>query len=123
MAEGLSVGTLLQQKQAQILVHLTPGILPFEWMVQRSGRAAYGDLVLVEDNVVGEASVVDPLDGVTGLDGDVGRLEDQGAAVAAQLNGGGVSAQGEAQSGDADTSDLGDPTESHRNFAPIPSKR
>jgi len=45
--------------------------------------------VLIKHHVVGEASIVDELDGLAGLDGNGGGLEDQGACgnVAAREEG------------------------------------
>ena len=73
------------------------------------GAYTHGDLVLIEDDVVGEASVVHPGHGLAGLDGHGGRLEHQGTAVSASLDGGvGVGSQGQGQGGHSHTSELGD---------------
>lgn len=48
------------------------------------------DLILVEDNVMREASIVLPGHAVTSLDRDICRLEHERAGVAAHLNGHGT---------------------------------
>lgn len=54
----------------------------------RSSKNTYGDGVLVEDNVVGEASVVHPGDALASLDGHCGGHELQSTAVCTELDGG-----------------------------------
>ena len=70
---------------------------------------SYGDLILIEDDVVGETNVVDPVNALSGLDGHVGGLEHQGTTVSSQLHSGSVGAEGKAHSGDAEASSLGHP--------------
>merc|ERR1719443_456838 len=55
---------------------------------------APGDVVLVEHDVVGEATVVDPGDGVPLADGDLSGLEDEAARVRPELHVGSLGGEG-----------------------------
>lgn len=69
----------------------------------------HGDVVLVEDNVVGIASVVDPCDLLASLDGDSRGVEDESTRVSAQLHSGiGVGRQRQGQAADANYCGLSD---------------
>lgn len=74
-----------------------------------SKLCTYGDFILIEDDVVGEASVVDPCDALAGLDGHAGGLEGQSTVVSAQLHCGiCLGRQGQGQAADANSCGLSD---------------
>lgn len=70
------------------------------------GVDAGGDVVLVEDDVVGERLVVDELDGLALGDGDLVGEEAELAVVTAELDGGGEGGGGEEDGGDTDDGGL-----------------
>jgi hypothetical protein len=82
--------------------------VPARTRARRRRIGAYGHVVLIEDNVVGKASVVDELNILTGLDGHLGGDKGKRAIVPAKLDDHCTSWQADSNGGNAGEGDLGD---------------
>ena len=71
-------------------VHLHCGTHTYNLIDRGDGfrGVSYRDGVLIKDNVVGEANIVGPGHGLASLNGDSGRVEDEGAAISSKLHAG-----------------------------------
>ena len=69
------------------------------------------DLILIEDNIVGEANIVDPLDWVSGTDGDIWGVEHKATSIRSQLDSCGIGTQCKTNWGNADSCCLSKPAD------------
>ena len=101
-------GHMQNKMKAALAACICSCLLPFNavHMIVRSAPQAHRNLILIEDNVVGEPNVVHPGHGLPSLDGHAGGVKDQASTVGTKLHCGCVGSKCEGQGGHADSSGL-----------------